>query len=78
MRRWHCRDRQLLQNPARPVDQLLRWHFQQAVHTNMREADESVFECYFPPDSHVVGEIISSPRAAERMEFELFSRVAVQ
>lgn len=44
----------------------------------MREADESVFECYLPVDSHMVGEIISGTRAAERMEFELFSRLAVQ
>ncbi|KAF8416262.1 hypothetical protein EV426DRAFT_627516 [Tirmania nivea] len=29
----------------RPVDQLLRWHFRQAILANMRGAGEPVFEC---------------------------------
>jgi len=60
----------------RPAEQLLRWHFRQAVFANMREAGEPVFECDFPPGSDMVGEIMSGPRAAERMEFELFGRLA--
>ncbi|KAF8533552.1 HNH endonuclease-domain-containing protein [Trichophaea hybrida] len=71
-------DQQLLQDPHRPVHQLLRWHFRQAVLANMRGAGEPVFEVDFPPGSDMMGEIMSGPMAAERMEFELFSRLAVQ
>jgi hypothetical protein len=69
---------QLLQDPHRPVDQILRWHFRQAVLANMRGAGEPVFEIDFPPGSDMMGEIMSGPKAGERMEFELFSRFAVQ
>ena len=71
-------DRQLLDDPQRPIDQLLRWHFRQAVLANMRGAGEPVFEHDFPPGSDIVGDILSGPKAAERMEFELFSRLAAQ
>ncbi|KAF8424374.1 HNH endonuclease-domain-containing protein [Tirmania nivea] len=60
---------------CRPVNQLLRWHFRQAVLANMRGAGEPVFEVDFPPRSDVMGEIMQGPMAAERMEFELFSRL---
>ncbi|RPB01506.1 hypothetical protein L873DRAFT_1834568 [Choiromyces venosus 120613-1] len=63
-----------LDNPLRPVDQLLRWHFRQAVLTNMKGAGEPCFETDFPPGSDMMGEIMSGPKAGERMEFELFSR----
>ncbi|RPB04293.1 hypothetical protein L873DRAFT_1833304 [Choiromyces venosus 120613-1] len=63
-----------LDNPLRPVDQLLRWHFRQAVLTNMKGAGEPCFETDFPPGSDMMGEITSGPKAGERMEFELFSR----
>ena len=43
----------------------------------MRGAGEPSFECDFPPGSDIVGDIIGGPRAAERMEFELFGRLAV-
>ena len=43
----------------------------------MRGAGEPIFECDFPPGSDIMGEIMSGPRAAELMEFELFSRLAV-
>jgi len=43
----------------------------------MRGAGEPAFECDFPPGSDMVGEIMSGPRAGERMEFELFSRLVV-
>lgn len=43
---------------------------------NMRGAGEPAFECDFPPGSDMIGEIIDGPMAAERMEFELFSRLA--
>ncbi|KAH0556717.1 hypothetical protein GP486_005493 [Trichoglossum hirsutum] len=70
-------DQRFLEDPHRPVYQLLRWHFRQAVIANMKGAGEPIFECDFPPGSDIMGEIISSPRAAELMEFELSSRLAV-
>lgn len=45
---------------------------------NMRGAGEPVFELNFPPGSDMMGEIINGPLAAEKMKFELFSRLAVQ
>ncbi|KAK0715713.1 hypothetical protein B0H67DRAFT_601200 [Lasiosphaeris hirsuta] len=69
-------DNRLLQDPRRPLDTLLRWHFRQAVLTNMKGAGEPNFEHDFPPGSDMMGEIQSGPKAAERMEFELFNRLA--
>jgi hypothetical protein len=71
-------DQQLLNDPQRPVDELLRWHFRQAVLANMRGAGEPVFEHDFPPGSDIVGQIFEGPRSAERMEHELFGRLAAQ
>ncbi len=71
-------DQEFVNNPQRPVDQLLRWHFRQAVLANMRGAGEPRFEHDFPPGSDIVGEILEGPRPAERMEFEIFSRMAAQ
>lgn len=42
---------------------------------NMRGAGEPLFEHDFLPGTDMVGEIRNGPRAAERMEFELFSRL---
>jgi len=70
-------DQQLLNHPDRPADQLLRWHFRQAVLANMRGAGEPVFENDFPPGSDMAGEVRNGFKPAERMEFELFSRLAV-
>lgn len=70
-------DEQFRNDPDRPADELLRWHFRQAVLTNMRGAGEPIFETDFPPGSDALGEIRRGPKAAERMEFELFSRFAV-
>ena len=67
---------EFLDDPQRPVDQLLRWHFRQAVLANMKGAGEPVFEHDFPPGSDIVGDILNGPKAAERMEFELFNRLA--
>jgi hypothetical protein len=44
----------------------------------MRGAGEPIFEHDFPPGSVIVGGILSGPKAAERLEFELFSRLATQ
>jgi hypothetical protein len=71
-------DPQLLNHPQRPIDELLRWHFRQAVLTNMRGPGEPVFEHDFPPGSNIMGHILRGPKAAERMEFELFGRLAAQ
>ncbi|KAH8659263.1 hypothetical protein BGZ60DRAFT_382280 [Tricladium varicosporioides] len=71
-------DQRLLDDPQRPVDQLLRWHFQQAVLVNMRGAGEPIFEHDFPPGSDIMGSIQEGPKAPQRMEFELFSRLATQ
>ncbi|KAJ8100164.1 HNH endonuclease-domain-containing protein [Lipomyces tetrasporus] len=56
-------------------DELLRWHFRQAVLANMRGAGEPTFEMDFPPGTDMMGEILSGPRAAERMEAELSLRL---
>ena len=71
-------DQEFLNDPQRPVDELLRWHFRQAVLTNMRGAGEPIFEHDFPPSSDMVGDILKGPRPAERMECKLFSRLAGQ
>lgn len=72
-------DQRFLNDPDRPVDQLLRWHFRQSVLANMRGNGEPFFEHDFPPGLDMLGEIRDGPMAAERMEFELFSRLtAVQ
>ena len=70
--------REFLDDPQRPVDQLLRWHFRQAVFVNMKGAGEPVFEHDFPPGSDMMGQILRGPKAAERMEFELFGRLGAQ
>ena len=59
----------------KPADQLLRWHFRQSVLANMRGAGEPVFEHDFPPGTDEIAEIAAGPKASERMEFELFSRL---
>ncbi|KAK9365518.1 hypothetical protein V1509DRAFT_599252 [Lipomyces kononenkoae] len=57
------------------VDEFLRWHFRQAVLANMKGPGEPIFESDFPDGSDMVGEILGGPRAADRMEAELFSRL---
>ncbi|OXV09932.1 hypothetical protein Egran_02305 [Elaphomyces granulatus] len=69
---------ELLRHPERPVEQLFRWHFRQAVLANMKGAGEPVLEHDFPPGSDMIGEVLSGPRAAEVMEFHLFSRLATE
>ncbi|KAF2183424.1 hypothetical protein K469DRAFT_710935 [Zopfia rhizophila CBS 207.26] len=74
----HHIDQEYFARPDAPVDSLLRWHFRQAVLANMRGAGEPIFEHDFPPGSDIVDDILRGPKAAERMEFELFSRLAAQ
>ncbi|KAK9358948.1 hypothetical protein V1504DRAFT_459564 [Lipomyces starkeyi] len=67
-----CRD----PNDNRRVrHELRRWHFRQAVLANMRGAGKPSFETDFPPGTDMMGEILSGPIAAKRMEAELFSRL---
>ena len=40
--------RRFLDNPQRPVDELVRWHFRQAVLANMKGAGEPIFEHELP------------------------------
>jgi hypothetical protein len=44
----------------------------------MRGAGEPIFEHDFPPGYDMIGSILQGPKAAERMEFELFKRLATQ
>ncbi|KAK0731142.1 hypothetical protein B0H67DRAFT_653743 [Lasiosphaeris hirsuta] len=69
-------DARLLNDPRRPLAILLQWHFRQAVLTNMKGAGEPCFKHDFPPGEDMMGEIRNGPKAAERMEFELFDRLA--
>lgn len=64
--------------PQRPADQLFRWHFRQAVLTNMKGAGAPTFEYDLPPGSDIVGDILKGPKTAKRMKFEVFSRLATQ
>lgn len=41
----------------------------------MRGDGEPIFEHDFPPGSDIMGEIRTGPKASERMEFEMFSRL---
>ncbi|KAG0642776.1 hypothetical protein HOY80DRAFT_948802 [Tuber brumale] len=65
-------DQSFLDDPLRPDDHLLRWHFRQAVLVNMKGVGEPCFEIDFPPGSDMMSQIMSGPKAVERMEFELF------
>lgn len=44
----------------------------------MKGAGEGFFEMDFLPGSDMMGQIMNGPRAAERMEFELFTRINAQ
>jgi hypothetical protein len=44
----------------------------------MRGGGEPMFEHDFPPGSDMIGQIVHGPKPAERMEFELFNRLAAQ
>ncbi|KAL1913571.1 hypothetical protein Sste5344_000534 [Sporothrix stenoceras] len=47
----------------------------QAILCNVRGTGEPHLEFDFPPGSDMVGEILAAPRAVQRMEFELFTRL---
>jgi hypothetical protein len=56
---------------------LLDWHFKQAVLTTVKGVGEPMFEFDFPAGSDMIGQILRGPKPNERMEFELFSRLAL-
>ncbi|KAI9781116.1 MAG: hypothetical protein M1816_002474 [Peltula sp. TS41687] len=58
-------------DPRRVSDELLRWHFRQAVLFNVKGAGERIWEFDFPPGTDMIGEIMSGPDGPERMELEL-------
>ncbi|KAK9312152.1 hypothetical protein V1524DRAFT_274108 [Lipomyces starkeyi] len=62
-------------HPHHVNDQLLFWHFQQAVLANMRAAGEPIFDEDIPPGSDTMNAILSGPVPAERMESELSKRL---
>ncbi|KAG0638143.1 hypothetical protein HOY80DRAFT_1048638 [Tuber brumale] len=66
-------DQSFIDNPLRPVDAFLRWHFRRTVLANMKGAGEPSFETDFPAGLDMMGEIQRGPKSAERMEFELCS-----
>lgn len=43
---------------------------------NARAAGEPIWDFDFPPGSDMIGEILRGPMAAERMEAELYGRLA--
>ena len=43
----------------------------------MKGVGEPVFEHQFDSGANIMGDIRNGPKAAERMEFEIFSRLAV-
>lgn len=55
-------------------NQLLRWHFRQAVLANVRGPGEPVFEHDFTGED-MIGAISREPYGKERFELELSSRL---
>lgn len=62
-------------DPRRVSDELLRWHFRQAVLFNVKGAGETLWEWDFPPGTDMIAEIMSAPDGPERMEIELATRL---
>ncbi|KAG0136485.1 HNH endonuclease-domain-containing protein, partial [Tuber indicum] len=67
-----CRSRA---DPHHISDELLRWHFRQAVLANLRGEGEPIFEHDLLPGTDMVGEIFASPYAQERFELEIGARL---
>lgn len=61
-------------NNDRICDNVLRWHFEQAVLANMKGAGEKPWE-FDLGERDEVGAIMAEEDAAERMEVELFTRL---
>ncbi|KAK9365074.1 hypothetical protein V1509DRAFT_643036 [Lipomyces kononenkoae] len=67
-----CRE---IGHPHHVNDNILFWHFQQAVLANMRGPGEPIFDEDIPPGFDTMDAILSGPAPGERMEFELSSRL---
>lgn len=59
----------------RVSDELLRWHFRQAILFNVKGAGEPHWEWDFPRGTDMIGEIMKGPDGPERMELELATRL---
>ncbi|KAJ8100051.1 HNH endonuclease-domain-containing protein [Lipomyces tetrasporus] len=70
-----CFDRDPFKIDGKILDPICRESNGEGVLANMRGAGELSFEMDFPPGSDMMGEILSGPQAAKRMEAELFSRL---
>lgn len=68
-----CRDPQI-QSSVR--DDLLRWHFKQAILTNMGGQGEPLLELDFPLGSDMRPDLRSDPDGGHRMGYELFTRLS--
>ncbi|KAI9811661.1 MAG: hypothetical protein M1826_003113 [Phylliscum demangeonii] len=69
-----CRDRT---DPRSVPDELLRWHFRQAVLANVMGAGEPTWDFDNPPGSDVMACIRNGPEPEKRMEMELVTRLRV-
>ena len=69
-------DKTFLEDPERPVDQLLRWHFRQAVLANVRGQGEPGFVWDSPRHWEIIDEIPSDPKAREKIKIEYLSWLA--
>ncbi|KFX94489.1 hypothetical protein O988_06277 [Pseudogymnoascus sp. VKM F-3808] len=68
----NCRDPE---NPDRVPDELLQWHYQQAVLAKIKGEGQKTWELQLTDWGDSIGEIREEPDAAERMEVELFTRL---
>ncbi|EEP82136.1 predicted protein [Uncinocarpus reesii 1704] len=59
----------------RVSDEILRWHFRQAVLANMKGAGDPFFEFDFPPGTDMIADIREGPSSKQRFEMELASRL---
>ena len=62
-------------DPHHVCDELLRWHFRQAILANMKGAGAPVIEHDFPPGTDMLGELHGEPHGKQQLELELFSRL---
>ncbi|EER37218.1 conserved hypothetical protein [Histoplasma capsulatum H143] len=59
----------------RVSDELLRWHFRQAVLATVKGAGDPIFEFDFPPGTDMLADIREGPLSKERFEMEIASRL---
>ncbi|KAL2006018.1 hypothetical protein VTN00DRAFT_9672 [Thermoascus crustaceus] len=59
---------------GRVSDQVLRWHFRQAILTKMKGASQKSWEHDYGREDDI-GQIMEDPDEAERMEVELLTRL---